>query len=58
VSIDLEPRAVIEYELSERGDGWRYDIINCPQDYHGFRASKGAAIEAARADMHIARLFF
>lgn len=49
----------IEYEVGERGAGWRYAVARGPQVFnHGFRASKGAAIEAAREDMRLARLFF
>lgn len=50
---------MIEYEITEAGSAWEYvvrrgpEIITC-----GYRGSKGAAIEAAREDAKLAKLFF
>lgn len=51
---------LIEYELTPGADGsCRYDIVRGPEILNsGYRPSKGAAAEAAREDMKLARLFF
>lgn len=48
----------IEYSIAQHGDAWRYDILNGPLGLFGYRPTKGAAIDAGREDMRLARLFF